>query len=119
MKKKYAALFAFLGIGNSIAQSLGRAGNDNDIVTTPTAGKVLIGGGSVVDAAFTWMINKSAGGDPVGGCIRISNKEQGISNNEILQLRHSIFRVPCSLFKTHYKNKKITSFRTMHEIITT
>jgi cyanophycinase len=41
------------------AQSLGRVGNVNDIVTTPTAGTVLMGGGSDVDATFTWMIEKS------------------------------------------------------------
>ncbi|MEO8769341.1 MAG: cyanophycinase [Ferruginibacter sp.] len=65
MKKKYFAVFVFslLGTVNSIAQSLGRVGNPNDIVTTPTAGTVLMGGGSDVDAAFTWMINKSVGGD--------------------------------------------------------
>ena len=51
------------GVGNSIAQSLGRVGNPNDIITTPTAGTVLMGGGSDVDAAFSWMINKSGGGD--------------------------------------------------------
>ena len=45
------------------AQSLGRVGSSSDIITTTTAGTVLMGGGSDVDAAFTWMINKSGGGD--------------------------------------------------------
>jgi cyanophycinase len=47
----------------SFAQSLGRIGAISDTVTTCTAGTVLMGGGSDVDAAFTWMINKSGNGD--------------------------------------------------------
>ncbi len=38
-------------------------GNQNDVVTTTTAGTVLMGGGLDVDAAFQWMIGKSGGGD--------------------------------------------------------
>jgi cyanophycinase len=38
-------------------------GNQNDVVKTTTAGTVLMGGGTDVDAAFQWMINKSGGGD--------------------------------------------------------
>ena len=38
-------------------------GNQNDVVTTTTAGTVLMGGGTDVDAAFQWMIGKSGGGD--------------------------------------------------------
>jgi cyanophycinase-like exopeptidase len=45
------------------SQSLGRVGSATDAVTATTAGTVLMGGGSDVDAAFTWMINKSGGGD--------------------------------------------------------
>ena len=45
------------------AQSLGRAGSPNDITTPCTAGTVLMGGGPDVDAAFTWMISRSGGGD--------------------------------------------------------
>ena len=45
------------------AQSLGRVGSPNDIITPCTAGTVLMGGGSDVDAAFTWMISRSGGGD--------------------------------------------------------
>lgn len=45
------------------AQSLGRVGSASDVNTESTAGTVLMGGGTDVDAAFTWMINKSGGGD--------------------------------------------------------
>jgi cyanophycinase len=38
-------------------------GNTADVTRTTTAGTVLMGGGSDVDAAFQWMINKSGGGD--------------------------------------------------------
>ena len=38
-------------------------GNSNDVVRTTTAGTVLMGGGTDVDAAFQWMIGKSGGGD--------------------------------------------------------
>ena len=38
-------------------------GSTNDVTTTTTAGTVLMGGGTDVDAAFQWMINKSGGGD--------------------------------------------------------
>lgn len=45
------------------AQSLGRVGSSTDTVTACTIGTVLMGGGSDVDAAFTWIITKSGGGD--------------------------------------------------------
>jgi cyanophycinase len=38
-------------------------GSSNDVVKTTTAGTVLMGGGTDVDAAFQWMIGKSGGGD--------------------------------------------------------
>lgn len=38
-------------------------GNRNDVATSTTAGTVLMGGGTDVDAAFEWMIGKSGGGD--------------------------------------------------------
>jgi cyanophycinase len=38
-------------------------GSQTDVTTTTTAGTVLMGGGTDVDAAFQWMINKSGGGD--------------------------------------------------------
>ena len=65
MNQKTFLIFAFslLGSGTVTSQSLGRIGNPNDITTTCTAGTVLMGGGTDVDAAFTWMINKSGGGD--------------------------------------------------------
>ena len=38
-------------------------GNDGDVNTSTSAGFVLMGGSTDVDAAFQWMINKSGGGD--------------------------------------------------------
>src|ERR1700722_17875266 len=38
-------------------------GNPQDVVTHPTPGLVLMGGGADVDDAFRWMIQKSGGGD--------------------------------------------------------
>src|SRR3954464_12616541 len=38
-------------------------GSTNDVTTSTTAGTVLMGGGTDVDAAFQWMISKSGGGD--------------------------------------------------------
>jgi cyanophycinase len=55
-------LIYFFGLGDITAQSLGRVGLA-DITTTPTAGTVLMGGGTDVNGAFKWMINKSGGGD--------------------------------------------------------
>jgi len=40
-------------------------GNSGDVVTATSAGTVLMGGGTDVDAAFQWMIGKSGGGDVV------------------------------------------------------
>src|SRR5882762_10639687 len=40
-----------------------RVGNPNDITTSTTAGAVLMGGGTDVDAAFQWMCQRSGGGD--------------------------------------------------------
>jgi cyanophycinase len=45
------------------AQSLGRVGAASDTATATVDGTVLMGGGSDVDAAFTWMIKQSGGGD--------------------------------------------------------
>jgi cyanophycinase len=44
---------------------LGKVGSTTDKVTTTTGGFVLMGGGTDVDAAMQWMINKSGGGDVV------------------------------------------------------
>ena len=38
-------------------------GNSGDVTTSTSAGFVLMGGGTDVDAAFQWMIDKSGGGD--------------------------------------------------------
>ncbi len=40
-----------------------RIGNQNDVTTTTTAGTVLMGGGTDVDAAFQWMCQRSGNGD--------------------------------------------------------
>ena len=40
-----------------------RVGNANDVTTTTTAGTVLMGGGTDVDAAFQWMCGRSGNGD--------------------------------------------------------
>lgn len=38
-------------------------GNSEDVVNSTSAGTLLMGGGTDVDAAFQWMIGKSGGGD--------------------------------------------------------
>jgi cyanophycinase len=40
-----------------------RVGNANNVTTSTTAGTVLMGGGTDVDAAFQWMCQKSGNGD--------------------------------------------------------
>jgi cyanophycinase len=45
--------------------SLGKVGSATDKVATTTGGFVLMGGGTDVDTAMQWMINKSGGGDVV------------------------------------------------------
>ena len=40
-----------------------RVGNANDVTTATTAGTVLMGGGTDVDAAFQWMCGRSGNGD--------------------------------------------------------
>jgi cyanophycinase len=40
-----------------------RVGNPNDVTTAATAGTVLMGGGTDVDAAFQWMCQRSGNGD--------------------------------------------------------
>lgn len=40
-----------------------RVGNPNDVTTATTAGTVLMGGGTDVDAAFQWMCHSSGNGD--------------------------------------------------------
>ena len=63
---KILLLTVWLSLGGVIcagAQSLGRVGSATDISPSVSAGTVLMGGGADVDAAFTWMIDKSGGGD--------------------------------------------------------
>ena len=45
------------------AASLGLIGDSADVTRPTSGGTVLAGGGTDVDAAFKWMINKSGGGD--------------------------------------------------------
>ncbi len=40
-----------------------RVGNPNDVTSSTTAGTVLMGGGTDVDAAFQWMCQRSGNGD--------------------------------------------------------
>src|SRR5690242_8842031 len=40
-----------------------RVGNPNDVTTATSAGTVLMGGGTDVDAAFQWMCGRSGNGD--------------------------------------------------------
>src|SRR6476646_4514027 len=40
-----------------------RVGNENNVTTSTTAGTVLMGGGTDVDAAFQWMCQRSGNGD--------------------------------------------------------
>src|ERR1700756_3563364 len=40
-----------------------RVGNTSDVMTATTAGTVLMGGGTDVDAAFQWMCQRSGDGD--------------------------------------------------------
>src|ERR1044072_6350802 len=40
-----------------------RVGNPNDVTASTTAGTVLMGGGTDVDAAFQWMCQRSGNGD--------------------------------------------------------
>jgi cyanophycinase len=45
--------------------SIGIVGDSSNVIKSTTGGMVLMGGGTDVDAAFKWMINKSGGGDVV------------------------------------------------------
>lgn len=57
------------GGGDNVAPrrpaSLGVVGDTADVVKTVNGGIVLMGGGTDVDAAFKWMIDRSGGGDVV------------------------------------------------------
>src|SRR5215470_12813791 len=59
-------LFAVLCVKPATAAksySYFRVGSATDITTATTAGTVLMGGGTDVDAAFQWMCGRSGGGD--------------------------------------------------------
>jgi cyanophycinase len=63
-----AVVFSFLFTlsifaGNKTGYTYFAVGNQGDVVRSTTAGTVLMGGGTDVDAAFQWMISKSGGGD--------------------------------------------------------
>ena len=58
-----AALFAAHSAFGAKSYSYFRVGSPNDITTSTTAGTVLMGGGTDVDAAFQWMCQRSGGGD--------------------------------------------------------
>lgn len=57
------ALFFARSASAAKSYSYFRVGNANDITTSTTAGTVLMGGGTDVDAAFQWMCQRSGGGD--------------------------------------------------------
>src|SRR5258705_10068498 len=57
------ALFATIPAFAAKQYSYFRVGNPNDTSTSTTAGTVLMGGGTDVDAAFQWMCQRSGGGD--------------------------------------------------------
>lgn len=71
MKSKLFLLFASLIIAlfaagsafGAKSYSYFRVGSPNDITASTTAGTVLMGGGTDVDAAFQWMCQRSGGGD--------------------------------------------------------
>jgi cyanophycinase len=63
----FALIVSVTGVSNaSAAQSKYEyyvVGSSDDATASTTAGQLLMGGGTDVDAAFVWMINKSGGGD--------------------------------------------------------
>lgn len=52
-------------IGKRRPASIGLVGDSANVVKTTSGGMVLMGGGTDVDAAFKWMIERSGGGDVV------------------------------------------------------
>src|SRR3954470_23148779 len=66
MRKLFVFLLAFSFSLPAFAgkqYSYFRVGNANDVVTSTTAGIVLMGGGTDVDAAFQWMCARNGGVD--------------------------------------------------------
>src|SRR6478672_1136377 len=58
-------LICFISVSAFAAKqySYFRVGNTSDVATATTAGTVLMGGGTDVDAAFQWMCQRSGNGD--------------------------------------------------------
>lgn len=52
-----------LAAGSKASYEYYVTGNLGDVTRSTTFGEILMGGGTDVDAAFQWMINKSGGGD--------------------------------------------------------
>src|SRR5262249_8554376 len=66
MKNIAALLFLVCAITPAFSAkqySYFRVGNSSDVTTATTAGTVLMGGGTDVDAAFQWMCQRSGNGD--------------------------------------------------------
>jgi cyanophycinase len=66
MKNIFALLALTLWASDAFAAksySYFRVGNQSDVSTATTAGTVLMGGGTDVDAAFQWMCQRSGNGD--------------------------------------------------------
>jgi cyanophycinase-like exopeptidase len=66
MKQSLLLIFVFCSVFPAFAAkqySYFRVGNANDATTSTTAGTVLMGGGTDVDAAFQWMCQRSGNGD--------------------------------------------------------
>ena len=54
---------AFCGSAQAVSYKYMRAGNKQDVGTTPDAGTALMGGGSDLDEAFRWLCQRAHGGD--------------------------------------------------------
>jgi len=75
VKRKLLFLLLALGLATSLVVNPAAAapnktgyeyyvvGNSGDVTTSTSAGLLLMGGGTDVDAAFQWMIQKTGGGD--------------------------------------------------------
>ena len=60
----FALALCFVGQASAAkSYSYFRVGNASDVATATTAGTVLMGGGTDVDAAFQWMCQRSGNGD--------------------------------------------------------
>src|ERR1700739_3363737 len=68
MKRLFAAgafliPFAFSSLAAKPSYQYYRVGNPSDVVASTSAGAVLMGGGTDLDAAFQWMCGRSGNGD--------------------------------------------------------